>query len=276
MADDLFPGELPTDEPIDLDVQPEPEPEAAPEPEAVAAPEPEAAPEEPRKVDLGALHEERAKRRELEARLEAQEARFQAFQERLKTPEPPAPELPAFDEDPASNLDARLKAQEEMVNQTAESLRQQQEAQVQQAQLGQFQQEFYAKEAQFAQQTPDYYEAVNWLRGQRAQELTHLGYQPAQVQQMVDQEAVSYAITATNNGVDPVSMFYETAKSRGYSPATKEPDPAVLAAKQQKAATVGPSGRGAGTDDISLSDLANMSDEDFDRYTSGDKWANLW
>lgn len=295
MAEEFVPGEIPTDTPIDLDAQPEPEVENAvsdfeeapaeastpePTPEPVPEPEPEPEPEqEAQKVPLGALHEERAKRRELEQQIKAMEDRFQQFQDKITSEDQLLQNpLPEFEDDPAANLDARLRAQEEALRANEEWRKQTEQVSQQTQQLQQFQNDFYAKEQAFAQNTPDYYEAVQYLRNQRAAELESLGYSTEQVGAMVDQEAMSYAVTASQNGVDPVQMFYNVAAQRGYKatpPATPEPDLTQIAALQEQAKAVGTSGQ-SGSAEVNLADLANMSDEDFDRYTSGSNWSKLW
>jgi hypothetical protein len=232
-------------------------------------------PREQKKVDLGALHEERAKRRDLERRLEGQERAFQEFQARLAERDAPQPPpVPEFDEDPAANLDARMRAQEAAIRQSQETDHQRRQRDHDVSQLQNFQQDFYVKEQTFANKTPDYYEAVNWLRSQRGAELKSMGYGESDVARMVDQEALSYAVTATQNGVDPAPMFYNVAVQRGYSKG-RGTDLNRLAANQAQARSVGPSGQ-TGTGNTTLAELANMSDDDFDKLTSGDKWKKLW
>jgi hypothetical protein len=209
------------------------------------------------------------------------EDRFNEFRQRMEQQiqqppkaadaENPYPEL---DDDPVTNLDQRLKQQEQAV-------KQQTEAQAQQAQLEQFSRGFQLQEQQFASEAPDYYDAVGFLRNQRQGELKLMGYNDQQAAQLVDAEALNYAITMTQNGVNPVQAFYETARQRGYkgqapaAPAETQVNLQELQANIASAESMGPSGA-APVDGPSLAQLAEMSDDEFESATSGDNWKKLW
>lgn len=272
-SEDLAPA--PIRSPVD---QPPPDGESEPPPvdEPTGTTEPEEG-SEPKQVPLAALHEEREKRKALEEQTRLMEDRFNEFRQRMEqqiAPKEEAEEVgpPDLDEDPVSNLDARLKQQELAVKQQQEDLAQQQ-------QLEQFTRGFQMREAEFASQNPDYYDAVNHLRTQRQGELRMMGYNDQQASQIVDAEAINYAITMTQNGVDPVQTFYQTAAQRGYkqpaAPAEAQVDITQLSENIQRAESIGPSGdtpSGAPT----LAQLSEMSDDEFEAATSGKNWQKLW
>lgn len=261
---------------------------------------PQESQQESKTVPLAALQEERQKRRELEERIKAEAERHARLEQRLDTlfaqrdqvrvDEPKPPSHPDLDEDPVANLDFRLKQQETAAQQARQ-------AQEQQAQLQQFTNEFNRREMQFANETPDYMPAVQWLRKQRQSELELMGYNAAYAAQLVDGEAMAYAIQMTQNGVDPVKAFYQTAYQRGYRPPDSSPTPGAngpaapgvnglaapgapqvnLAQLQQNMDRAQSAGGGATpAPQTTLADLAEMTDEEFEKATSGGRWARLW
>jgi len=243
-------------------------------------------PAEP-KVDMvphQALHEERERRKDMEQQVRRMEERFNEFQARLQqeTAQPKAaePEIPSFDEDPASNLDGRLRMQEETAQRLQAETTQQRQQRENQEKIVMFEREFQTKEATFAAKTPDYYQATEFLRNSRFNELKNLGYQEPQARQILDSEALNYAITATNNGVDPVEMFYKVARERGYKGAAPAAAPGNVNLKElneniERSESMGSRGS-TPRESLSFDDLASMSDSDFDKATSGDGWKELW
>ena len=233
-----------------------------------------------------ALHAEREERKKLQEQLSAQQQRFDEFVARMATAklesnEQEEPQVPEFDEDPAENLNARLAQQEQTQKALLEAQKAQSEQAQQQAQLANFQADFQVKEANFASQNPDYYQATEFLRQSRVEELKMLGFTEAQAMQSVEIEAWQYAVTASKQGVDPVEMFYTVAKQRGYKGANNgtpdgAPQPSVSELKENmsRAESMGPSG--SSPKSITLADLANMSDSEFDKATSGEAWEQLW
>ena len=262
--------------------------QAAEPPSQAQAPEDSDKPQD--MVPHAALHEEREKRKELDGQVRRMEERFSEFLGRVKAEQEvrdqtaqaaQAPQVPEFDDDPAANLDQRLKAQEQAQATSQEQVQAQMHEQQQRNQINAFEREFQSKEQAFASKTPDYYQATEFLRDSRLNELKTLGYPEAQARQVLDAEALQYAITATNNGVDPVEMFYKVARERGYKAGAgpngtpTQVDLKTLQANIERADSMGSRG-GTPRESLSLAELSNMSENEFDEATSGDKWEELW
>jgi len=242
---------------------------------------PEPAPPSPKpkgiRVPLAELQAERAKRAVLEAKMQAMESRFESLVSRSEAQQPAAPPIPAYEEDPGGHLRARLEQQER-----ATATWQQQQQQLAQAQQqGRVVQEwagrFNAEEQAYAAETPDYWEAVQYLKDTRMKEYTTLGWDPMSAQAAIQQEAISIGMDAERRGVSAAERFYELAKLRGFAQAAPSPTPQPVAeqrAKRQQAQSLGPSGKTAKRP--TLSELAEMDDEDFDKLTEGNNWRKLW
>ena len=211
----------------------EPEADGADTPETEAEPDAEGK-DDQKRVPLAALHEARAKNKELQSRVDraealASEARaksdqlektWQAMQERAAQQQPKEPEVPSFDEKPLDHLNARLQ-------QVAE-LQQHQQAQ-QQQQLAQqaLVQQISGHEAAFIQANPDYYNAVGFAKTARMNELRILGVPEDRLRQTVDAEATQLAVQTMQSGGNPAQVFYDYAKHRGYQKAAQQPAPVV-------------------------------------------------
>lgn len=171
-----------------------PEPEPAPQEAAKPEPEPatQEAPEDKR-VPLAALHEERRKRQELQAKLEAYERAIQEAQQQYDNQ----------NTDPAQKLE-----------------QQQQELQAQQAalqeQLAQMRVlDEYRRSAQAAGE--GFQPAYQHLLRARDAELRALGVlDDAQRMQALQQEEFALAQMAIQNGRNPAELIMELAKARGY------------------------------------------------------------
>ena len=184
MTDDLNPSAM-SDEQLAALMQPDLEPAAPqPEPEAILAealaePAPAEEPKpEAKHVPLAELLEERGRRKEAQARIEEMERRFQEFQARTQEylaqrqaqPQPEAP--PAnYQDDPIEYL----RQQQETVARNLQMLHQQQQEFMQRQQAERqwtsMRTSVGQAEAEFAKSTPDYYDAVNFLKEQRKTQL---------------------------------------------------------------------------------------------------------
>ena len=200
----------------------EPDPKE-PESDGADTPETEAEPEsgkDDRKVPLGALHEEREKRKTLQqevqqanARVEKMERAWEEMQRRAaEQDKPKEPEVPSFDEKPLDHLQMRL-------NEVAALQQQQAQAQQMAAVQAQVAQQVGSYEAQFKQVNPDYFDAVAHAKAARVKDHMLYGVTEDRARQIVDQEAAQLAMVAMQQGKDPASAFYDYAKSRGYQKA---------------------------------------------------------
>lgn len=243
--------------------------------------------EEAKTVPHAALHEERMRRKELQAEVQSQrelmarmEERFKVLSERME----PKEQAPNYEEDPAAYLKYQTDQLASTVSNFQEDQTKAKEAAEQAAQLEAFRSRFTAVETEYAGNVPDYYEAIDHLRNARAAELTAFGYPPEQVQQAMQWDAHQLAHQAFQQGLNPAQQFYEMAKARGYTPKAAGAKPAqekseveklkTVAEGQKRGGSMGTSG--SGNEEMTLAKLAQLTDEEFAEATKGKRWAQLW
>lgn len=247
--------------------------------EAEEAPEGDAEEGEPKgqQVPIGELYKERNKRKELQSKIEQLEGTFARVMERLNAGVPgaqpgqqpaPAPqvEIPGYDVDPVAHLKARLDQLQGFTQQHQQQLQQQNAMQ-------QFSTALAGLENQMRSQTADYDAAVEFAKRARLAELSALGYDAGQAQEMLRQEIVGTSHYLMQRGQNPAEAFYNYAKTRGWQqPQPAAPKPAVnpakklaTVAKAQAAAKSLPRGGVAPKPSVTLADLAEMDDSEFDK-----------
>jgi hypothetical protein len=264
-----------------------PQEQAAPEaPETPEAPE-EASAKPPSVVPLAALHEERARRKELAASIEqmrTEQARRDAILEQrfAKLAElREQAQMPSFEENPAEHLRHGQQQLQQTVQQIAEANRVQNEQRQQMAYVQQLAGVVQQRVAQFAQAAPDYFDAVSFLQKQRAAELEADGADPSIAEQQAQRELDALALDRTQRGQNPAEVAYKLAKARGFTPKPAQPQQPSAAEKlqtQQKgvAASRTLGSGGAAQNKLSLEALASMSDDDFAEATKGNNWQKLF
>lgn len=285
------------------------QPKATPEPDK-EEPSPENKPDaqevepDPQKPPKGfvphqALHEERMRRQERDREVRELQEKFQSLaslkdeleemrresQQRTKKEDFES----KFNEDPIEAL--RLQ-QEEIRNKIAEyegKIEQDQhlteEQRQQQQQFAELQKQVREMTLEFEEQNPDYSQAFTHYLQSRTSELQAIGVtDPVEIQQALDQELVALSYNAMQRKTNPAEWVYNLAKAKGYTkPAENapqpEPDPQKGDDMQkamdrlQKGAEAAESlSGGAGPDSggLSLADIENMSDEEFDKL-----WAEM-
>lgn len=252
-------------------------PKPAAEPEkpvpAAAAEPPKPADERPKFVPHAALHEERLRRQALEKELAD-----------LRAGKQPQPETPT-EIDPETDPIAALK-------EIRDWQKQQREEGERQNQLRTFDSRVQAHEKDFADATPDYGDAVAFLREARAKQI-QAGYEavgrtitPQELGAILLHEARSTSHDALTNGRNPGEVFYTLAKSFGYAgkkaadpvpaPAlvpvevpqvlpTKEADATIdRITRGQKAASKVGGGEAPDTGEVTLESLAKLDGAAFD------------
>lgn len=266
--------------------------------EAPAAPEATAEPAQednrPKTVPHQAFHEERERRKKIEAdfaKFREEQAAAQArVEERLRLlgqaaqmqqqPQAPAQEqLPDFNQDPAAHIQAKFAQLERQLQQVGGLTVQQQQAAMQAHQEQMIRLAAQTQEQAFAAQQQDYQAAANHLRSIRDAELRALGmHDPMQRAQVIQNDVMELARRAHSEGANFPQRVYELAKIRGYAPAQAAPAqaPAALAieapaapdrmATQQRgremAATIGTVGSAPATR-LTPERIASMSDTEF-------------
>lgn len=282
----LFDEEAPSDEEMEatgLTLEHEKEDEAVEAseeaPEAPSKPVEEPKEEKQTTVPYGALAEERERRKALESEsqknrelMARMEERFKALQEKLTPPETPPP---SYEDDPAEHLKTRLDRVEGLTREQMEARQISEQQAAQMNQVRQFQNVVSSKEQEFAQQTPDYYEAIQTLRRNQVNEMVSTGYDQTQAEEIINQYAFEIAARNIQAGKNPAEAFYELAKLRGYQPKGQVEKLQTVSQGMSRAASLGPGGE-SGKGELSLQELAGMSDEEFAKATTGSNWAKLW
>lgn len=234
---------------------------------------------EPKTVPLAALHEERQRRREQAERLRALEEQTRVGNERLQqlaamVTQRQQPQIPEFEQDPATNMNARLAQIEQMAQQ---QVRAQQEQAQRQAAMNHLQAELSAQEQEYRQVNPDYDNAVKYLGEVEVRSLMALGYSQQAASQMVQNQFGAMAWELRRQGQDVPSRVYEFAKARGYAqaPAVSPQDKISTAQKGVQASRTLGSG-GQVKSNLDLAALASMPADEFDALTKDPKaWRAL-
>lgn len=266
----------------DVNLTPAEPQETAPEPETPQSQDetPEQPPEQ-KTVPLPALHEERARRRELQQQLqqeraarEEMERRVQARLEQLTQAVTPKPVVPDFNENPAEHL----KHSVEEVRQTAQMTQQQiaewRQQQAAQEQLAMAAEKVRAAEADFVRDTPDYQNAVTFMLESRTREIEALGHDPATARNLAAREMMNGALMNAAQGRNPAEIAYKLAKARGYTAQAAAADKMQMQQRGAAAArSLGTGGAASGK--LSARALAEMSDDEFAEATKGGNWAKL-
>lgn len=282
------PVEMPTEAPSPAPAPAEPQAEAAQPAQAV---EQESAHEaEPKMVPLAALHEERAKRRELAAQADAErraredlerrmEQRLQALQQAMQ---PKAPEPPSLEDNPVGHIVHKVDALQAQQQALLQQSHQERLAAAQAAALAQVAQRVQHDEAAFKARTPDYLDAVGHIHTMRVRELQALGVDEFAAERQSADELKQFAFVTAANGKSAAEVAYSIAKAKGYTAKSTAPAVAAPSASEQMqmaqrgAAAATSLGNGSATGGrITMSQLASMSDEEFAEATSGGKWERV-
>jgi len=258
--------------------QPAPQPEPAPTPKAEEPPKP--APEAPKtesETPKGGPNDAIAAMRRENAEMRRQLA---ALQQQLQ-PKQPEIQPPAFDQDPATNLNARLTPTEQAVAE----IRQQMQAQAVQQQI----MTAYATSArEFAAQNADFTEAYQFLLNGRTEELQAMGYSGVELARRVQADEMGIVATALQNGANPAETLYRVAKARGFTgpkpkeaPKTAPATPAQaadlqrIAEGQRVAASPVAGAEAAPSSELTLETFLAMDEEEAAALT-GKKWQRMW
>ena len=239
-------------------------------------------------VPHAALHEERERRKAVEAEnrvLMERTTRIleeMAKNQRVAQPAPPvpaAPEIPPLDKDPLGNIVGQLSQMDQQLKALSQGSQQQAEVQRRAAAIMQLQNTATSLENEYRKQTADYDTAAAHLRATRDREFALMGVaDPAQRNMMLNQEALNIAASALQRGENPAAVIYALAKERGYTatqavaqaqtqaPAAVSGEARIqtLAKGQAQAASLG-SSRGTAPPALSVQRLLEMDEAEFDK-----------
>ena len=260
---------------------PAPLPEAsAPAPAPAAqAPAPASAPEaDPSEFLRRALADTQQRALDLEVQLRTQLAAQQQAAANKEAP-PPDPSV-----DPIGSMMHQLNTLNRQILGLQQGM-QNQAAQTQQLQQFQaFQAQVVKMRDSFMATTPDYQDAYNYIRANRAADLRGLGMAEPLIERQLLQEEVALAESSINQGRNPAQVLYEASKRHGYVPkspaAAPSPAPAPAASleaiQRAQAAARNPAAAAPVNNDISVDSLRTMGDADLNKTVmSKDSWDRL-
>jgi hypothetical protein len=231
-----------------------------------------------------AMHEERERRKQIEAELRDTKIRMQRMEEiwhKMQTQaqgqNQPAIEIPDYEQDPMGHLRVKQALQEQYLQQQAEYLQQQYQRAQLEYQKKQLLQK-YATDAQiFKQQTPDFLDAYKFLFESRKKEYLAARFSLDKTNELIEEDELAIAINAYEQNVNPAEIIYAIAKERGYRPAAQQQTQTTntQATAEQKIAQVQKGlqaskslsyAGGKTQTPLSLEALAEMDDESFDKF----------
>ena len=259
-------------------------------------------PDKEKVVPYGALHEERAKRKEIQVQLQANQQQLQeqqertqrlenAFQRAMQKMQPEKPE-PTFEDDPIEAARIKIEKLEEDNNVAKQERAEREQYARIQNEVKTTVEDYRSKAAEFEKENPDFQEVYAELVGMRMKEYIALGYDEQTASNICRQEEYEIITRANQQGVNPASRLYELAKVRGIQakPATAATDKAAtqnanakkmdqlekgLQAGKSLSNTSGGSASNA-NDEFSLEAIAAMNDDELDTFIASKKnWASI-
>lgn len=245
---------------------PETPQQAADTPAAEVKDKPADEPAPEKLVRLEALHEERTKRKRIQAELEQTRQQQAVLADRLNQlyqAQQPQPQIPDASQDPLANHDARLAQQE----QRAQWLIQQEQNRALHAQHEQQRQQvvgwYSSQAAEFAKETPDFGGAYEHMKKLRAVELQAMGYNAMEAHQVLQNDEMAIVGRAYQTGQNPAEIIYRMAQATGYkkAAASAEQKMKTLQKGVEASKTLGAGGASAGNP--TPEQIANMSESEF-------------
>lgn len=246
--------------------------------ETVPDKQPEKDDKEPEKkvlVPHGAFHEERERRKELQKQLAEEKSARERLEERqTKVLEAlAARQQPQQEEqfvDPLAKIEGKVNEVVDKINKT-QTQREADEKEIRETNA--LLQRYSASAQAFTKDAPDFSDAYNFLLGNRQKELGLMGFTPAEVQAQLRAEEKLIVTRAYDGEKNPAEVIYSLAKERGYKSTGSSKKSVEDIDKGLKASkTLGSGGAKAGDKDdlesLTASELAEMSQEEFDSFFS--------
>jgi hypothetical protein len=229
------------------------------------------------KVPLAALHEERTKRQALELQLQAQAQQLQQFQAQWQAAQQVQQQaaeqaaIPDFDEDPRGYVEAKEK-------QFAQALENLKGGQGQQPQYAQVQQQLMQEaavlaptivdaEARFTVTNPDYPQAFDVVQANADATLRQMypGATEAELQVARTAAMLEFSRGCAASGANPAERIYAKAQELGFKPARRAPrEEPPTSLSTAHGSSRAPDERS----DVRASDIANMTEAEFDKFWS--------
>ena len=215
------------------------------------------------KAALKAERAERQRSAEKAAALEAELATLRAGRG-ADQQQTAADEPPDHEDDPIGAIEwmkARIAANDakEAEAQAAQEARQRESQEVQS-----LTKEFSDHEAEFREETPDYDDAVKYLRENRVKELILFGYPENEAINLFAQEVFATLRDTKQRGLNPAQVAYGLAKQRGYAGKVAGATMLDTIAKGQSAAKTLSGGGGKGNGELTVEAVGNLKGAAFD------------
>lgn len=257
--------------PADDQVETPETPEAAPEPVEQPKPEPEA---DHRRVPLQALHEARARQRELQQEAEVLKTRMskmEALWEQLNK-QNAKEDIPPYEDDPAGHLNAKIATLQKQLEGISQKETQREEQMKAASAERQMLEQYAGSVRAFSQKSPDFNDAYQFLAKVIDDDLQARGItDPVERTRIMQYEEGVMVGRVMHQGGDPAELIYNYAKKRGYK-GKEEDDKLTRIEEGQKAAMSLSTANGKGEGAVTLERLAELSETDpeaFDR-----EWEN--
>ena len=233
-------------------------------------------------VPHAALHEERERRKSVEAenvRLREDRARFderlKVIQELNRPKEQESDLGPDPETDPVGAINWMRNQQAKWAEQSRQVTAQQAEQQRQQAMRASLVDAYRADANQFRAATPDFNDAYAYLLKARQEELAAIGLSPSEIAYSVEQDELGIAERALTSGRSPAEVMYKIAQGRGYAKkAAADPNADAgqriekIAEGQERGKSLTQAGGGAAGTEMTAERLLKMSNAEFDEWTT--------
>ena len=241
-------------------------------------------PKQTKTVPLAALHEERAKAKEMRQKLQQLEEQTRignerlqqlamAMQQRAMQQQPP---IPDFEQDPATNLHARLQQTEARQQELAQYAAMQRQEAERQAAIQDLTRHVTRQEAEYAAQNPDYHQALEHLKTAEINALVALGHDQHTAAQIITQNVGSMAWQLRQQGESIPEKVYALAKARGYNPQQVTSQQKMQNVQRGVSAAKSLGNGGKVSTNLSLEALASLPSDEFATLVSDDKaWRKL-
>lgn len=172
-----------------------------------AAGEPSEA-EKKKMVDLGALVEERGRRKDLEKKLDQAQKVIDQFMTKDQQQKAGVKEIDP-EEDPITHMQQQVQQMGKVINAITGNAKQQFEQ-------NQFMNVYTNKTREFVSQQPDYEQAYSHLIQTRYKELTAFGFNHDQAQKTIHEEEKWLVGAALQQDQNPAEKLYKLSEMRGY------------------------------------------------------------
>lgn len=248
------------------------EPEAADNAPEAAEEEAQEEAQQQKTVPYGALKAERERRKELSEQnrqLREQMQQFLTLRDELKQlregrePDPEERFREEYEKDPIEAMRKRLDQFEQAQRQQTEhSERQHQQSEQYRA----FVTEVSRQVGEFTQEHPDYQDALRYVMDRRVEDYRAMGLRQDEIPAAWEQETTQWAATALNRDQNPAELVYSLAQRWGYNHHKEAPSPTKERVERiKRGQKADPSEAPGGQGGWSVSDIAQMPDEEFDK-----------